>query len=192
MNRIFLLIILLITFSCKAQTNIIDIVKRCNNPNYDDTNGSIYLKDISNIYIPFIGTWKWTSGNREMVLTLIKQTKYHMNSYANNNYYEDRLLGYYTYKENGVILIDTSGENLMQDFGMSVNFDTDCYSNVSSSFFQDVFRGISYEVSLEMLSSTQMKFTGKIGENTYHRPRAGTIYYQSGTTFPLNMVFTRQ
>ncbi|SDM33925.1 hypothetical protein [Chryseobacterium taihuense] len=58
--------------------------------------------------------------------------------------------------------------------------------------FEDTFRGIKYVVSLEMLSPTQMKFKGKIGESTYPRPRNGVIYYQSGTTFPLNMVFTKQ
>ncbi|SDM33863.1 DUF6705 family protein [Chryseobacterium taihuense] len=191
MNRIFLVMILLITISCKSQTNIIDIVNRCANPHYNTKNGSVYLKDISNIYTPYIGTWKWAEGNKEMVLTLLKQTKYHVNTYVNNNYYEDRLVGYYTYKENGVTLIDTSGENLLQDY-INVNFSILCDSTISSFLFKDVYRGTSYEVTLEKLSSTQLKFTGKIGENTYDHSRTGTIYYQSGTTFPLDMVFTKQ
>ncbi|WP_143884783.1 DUF6705 family protein [Chryseobacterium binzhouense] len=191
MNKIFLLIIVVTTLSCKAQTNIIDIVNRCNHAPLNRSNGNLYLKDISNVYAPYIGTWKWIEGNREMTLILMKQTKYHLNTYT-NNYFEDRLLGYYIYKENGVSLIDTSGENLLQDFGISVNFDTDCYNNVSTAFFQDKFRDISYEVILEKLSPTQLKFTGKIGENTYDRPRTGTVYYQLGTTFPLDMVFTKQ
>ena len=91
MNKIFLLITILAFLGCKSQTNIIDLHNRCNYTNYNDTNGSTYLKDISNIYEPYIGTWKWTEGNKEMVLTLLKQTKYHVNTYSNNNYYEDSL-----------------------------------------------------------------------------------------------------
>lgn len=43
-----------------------------------------------------------------------------------------------------------------------------------------------------MLSPTQMKFKGRMGEGTYQRPRNGIKYYKSGTTFPLNMVFIKQ
>jgi len=191
MKRIILLIALVIASGCKSQTNVIDIVTRCNNPNYDDTNGSVYLKDISNIMNPYVGTWKWTSGNREMVLTLIKQTKYHYNS-GIDNFYKDRLVGYYVYKENGAIVVNTSADNLMEDYGLNVNLTIDCGGIVGSPFFKDTFRGISYMVSLEMLSPTQMKFKGRMGEGTYPRPRNGTINYLSGTTFPLNMIFTKQ
>lgn len=191
MNKIILLIVLIIAIGCKSQTHVIDIVNRCDNPNYDDTNGSVYLKDISNIMNPYIGTWKWTSDNREMVLTLLKQTKYHYNS-GIDNFYKDRLVGYYVYKENGVVIANTSTDNLMKDYGLNVALTIDCGGNVGSAMFQDVFRDISYIVSLEILSPTQMKFKGRIGEGTYRRPRNGIIYYKSGTTFPLNMVFTKQ
>ncbi|SDM33961.1 DUF6705 family protein [Chryseobacterium taihuense] len=190
MNKIFLVIVVLLTINCKSQTNIIDIVSRCNSY-YNETNGSTYLKDLSNTISPYVGTWKWTSGNREMILTLFKQTKYHYTE-RTNNYYEDRLVGYYIYKENGLIIANTSGENLLQDYGLSVCFDIPCGGGVETSFFKDTFRGTTYEVSLAMISPTQMKFKGKIGEGTYPRPRNGVIYYQSGTTFPLNMVFTKQ
>gem|GEM_PF-2426103 len=166
-------------------------LKVINNPNYDDTNGSVYLKDISNIMNPYIGTWKWTSGNREMVLTLLKQTKYHY-YVRTNNYYEDRLVGYYIYKENGIVIADTSTDNLQDDYGLNVQFDISCGGGIEAFSFEDTFRGTNYEVSLEMLSPTQMKFKGKIGEGTYPRPRNGTINYLSGTTFPLNMIFTKQ
>lgn len=190
MNKIFLIIVIFTGISCKSQNNIINLVNRCNSY-YDDTNGSVYLKDISNIMSPYIGTWKWTSGNREMVLTLIKQTKYHYNSGV-DNFYSDRLVGYYVYKENGVVIINTSTDNLMKDYGLNVEFDLPCGSGIESSFFRDIFRDISYIVSLEMLSPTQMKFKGRMGEGTYRRPRNGIIYYKSGTTFPLDMVFTKQ
>ena len=111
MNKIFLLITILAFLGCKSQTNIIDLHNRCNYTNYNDTNGSTYLKDISNIYEPYIGTWKWTEGNREMVLTLIKQIKFHKVTNT-SNFYQDRLVGYYIYKENGVVLANNSNENI--------------------------------------------------------------------------------
>ena len=190
MNRIFLALVLLIMMHFKSQTNIINLVGRCNSY-YNDTNGSVYLKDISNIMNPYIGTWKWTSGNREMILTLLKQTKYHYNS-GIDNFYEDRLVGYYVYKENGGVIANTSGDNLMKDYGLNVRFSIDCEGGLGSMSFNDVYRGTNYEVSLEILSPTQMKFKGRIWEGTYDRPRSGIKYYMSGTTFPLNMVFTKQ
>lgn len=192
MNKLILILILLFSISCKSQTNIIDIVNRCANPSYNETNGSVYLKDISNIYTPYIGTWKWTSGSKEMTMTLLKQTKYHYNS-INTNYYEDRLVGYYIYKENGIIIINTSGDNLMQNYGLNVSFDASCYGNVSTSSFEDVKKNKSVSVTLKLLSSTQMKFEGKIDDENYFFPRSGqTATYYAGSTFPLEMIFTKQ
>ncbi len=158
MNKIFFLtIVALFTISCKAQNNIINLIERCNN-NFSTTNGSVYLKDISNIYIPFIGTWKWTEGNREFILTLIKQTKYHYNQ-GIENYYEDRIVGYYIYKENGAVIASTANDNLNKDYGVKVNFDLDCGRNYLSSIrFEDVLKNKNYDGWIELLSPTSIKF----------------------------------
>ncbi|SMP07545.1 DUF6705 family protein [Chryseobacterium profundimaris] len=189
MNKITLIFILIFSISCKSQTNIIEIQNRCN-VGFSDTDGSTYLKDISNIYTPFVGIWKWTSGNREMTLTLIKQTKFHITSGA-FNFYKDRLVGYYVYKENGVTIIDTSGDNLMNEYGLNVDFSIYCGGLVGDSSFQDIKKDKSFVVSLEKLSPTQMKFTGKVGEGTYQIGRTPTTVYL-GSTFPLEMFFTKQ
>jgi hypothetical protein len=189
MNKIALIIILIFSISCKSQTNIIEIQNRCN-VDYSDTDGNTYLKDISNIITPFVGVWKWTSGNREMILTLIKQTEYHYTS-GTDNYYADRLVGYYTYKENGLTIIDTSGDNLMIDYGLKVDFDIDCGGSVVDSSFKDVNKDKNFIVGLEKLSPTQMKFSGEVGEGTYHVGRTPTTVYL-GSTFPLEMVFVKQ
>jgi hypothetical protein len=62
---------------------------------------------------------------------------------------------------------------------------------VGDSSFQDIKKDKSFVVSLEKLSPTQMKFTGKVGEGTYHIGRTPTTVYL-GSTFPLEMVFTKQ
>jgi len=190
MNKLILLIILLLTVNCKSQTNIIDAADVCNYNSINLNDGGLYLKDISNIIMPYLGVWKWTSGNKEMTLTLIKQTKYHYTS-GTDNYYADRLVGYYTYKENGLTIIDTSGDNLMDDYGLKVEFDIECGGGVVASFFKDVKKEKSFIVVLKKLSTTQMKFTGKVGEGTYQIGRTPTTVYL-GSTFPLEMVFTKQ
>lgn len=191
MNKIILLLITVFTLSCKGQTNIIDIPDRCNHLPLQRKNGSLYLKDVTNIYAPYVGTWKWSSGNKEMTLVLMKQTKFHYTQ-RNYNYYEDRLVGYYIYKESGVIIADTSGDNLQSDFGIDVFFDITCESTINTAMFIDVKKEKMISVGLEILSPTQMKFTGEIDQHSSYvsptKPR--TLY--TGSTFPLDMVFTKQ
>ncbi|MCX8526234.1 hypothetical protein OF897_20160 [Chryseobacterium formosus] len=126
-----------------------------------------------------------------MTLVLIKQTKHHYNE-RTFNYFEDRLVGYYIYKENGAVIADTSGDNLQKDFGIAVSFDISCDSTVDTGFFVDRKKEKIITVGLEILSPTQMKFRGKIDQHSSYvspkRPR--TLY--TGSTFPLDMVFTKQ
>lgn len=126
MNKIFLLIIALLTINCKSQSTIVNLTET-DQYDLDTSNGNVYMKDVNNLMSPYIGTWKWTQGNKEMILTLIKQTKYHY-SEGVFNYYEDRIVGYYIYKENGVIIADTSGDNLNSDYDAKVHFVLDPYS----------------------------------------------------------------
>lgn len=191
-NKIAFIIITLFAASCKSQTNVIDLVTRCSYLPLQRNNGTMYLKDISNIYSPYIGTWKWSEGNKEMILVLLKQTKFHYNT-APENYYEDRLVGYYIYKENGVMIADTSGENLTSDYGVSVSFHTNCDSQeISTSIFTDVKKKKMITVVLKMITTTQMKFEGKVGLHSSYinGTKERTLY--SGSTFPLDMVFTKQ
>ncbi len=177
-------------FSCKSQTNIIDIVNRCDHTPINRTNGNTYLKDVSGLYFPYVGTWKWSSGNREITLVLIQQIKFHYNT-TSENYYEDRLVGYYIYKENGLVVADTSGDDLNSSF-VNAMFSTDCFSQIGTAMFIDVKKEKMITVMLEKLSPTQMKFKGKIDQhNSYiNGDKQRTLY--SGSTFPLDMVFTKQ
>lgn len=139
------------------------------------------------------GTWKWNQGNKEFTLTLIKQ-KHHYNQYGGNNYYRDRLVGYYKYKENGVVVADTSSDDLNKDFDPKVIFNLNCHSRIVSLSFEDYKKNKEYDVYLEKLSPTQIKFEGQEeGDVLVSRSTPGTyapIY--PGNTFPLNMVLTKQ
>lgn len=180
-----------ITIACKAQSNVINITDWCNNQTIE-TNGSLYLKDINNLYAPFIGTWKWTDGNREFILTLIKQTKYHYNQ-GTDNYYEDRIVGYYVYKENGTILINTSTDDLTDDYGVKVSFSLDCYSSLTGSI-DDIIKNKVYRSWFEIISSTQIRFRGKddIEIRTQKEGLPPLEPQYVGTTFPLEMVLIKQ
>lgn len=187
-----LIILLSISYSCKAQNNIINIVEKCNHAPLTTTNGSLYLKDINNLYTPYIGTWKWTETNREFTLTLIKQTKYHYNQ-GIDNYYEDRIVGYYSYKENGIVLINTSNDNLNNESFMGVLFSLDCYSSLGGDI-RDTLKNKFYASSLEILSATQIRFRGK-DDTEIRTQKEGLPPLEPqyvGTSFPLEMVLTKQ
>ena len=192
MKNIIKTIVLFLTISsCKAQSNVINITDWCNNQT-SETNGSLYLKDINNLYTPYIGTWKWIQGNREFTLTLIKQPKYHYNQ-GILNYYEDRIVGYYVYKENGIELINTSNDNLNNESFMGVKFNLNCHSNLVGKI-KDVLKNKVYRSWFEIISPTQIKFHGK-DDNHIRSQKEGQPPLQPqfvGTTFPLEMVLTKQ
>lgn len=192
MNKLILIVITIFSISCKSQTNIVDIVNICNSHPFNSSNGSLYKKDISNLYVPYLGTWKWTSGNREMTLVLVKQSKFHITE-SIFNFYEDRMVGYYIYKENGNIIIDTSTDNLNSFSDISVNFDILCNGSIYTHFFKDALKKKYYKVKLEKLSPSQMKFTASMDENSILPPNPGeVVIIPGGTSFPPNMIFTKQ
>ena len=145
-TTILSLFISLLSIHCTGQTNIIDLIDRCNHTPIDHKSGNTYLKDTTNEIDKYTGTWKWTSGNREFTLTLIKQVKYHYNQ-RNNNYYEDRLMGYYQYRENGVLIADTSSDDLSQDYGAKVHFGLNCHSQITSLSFDDYLKKKTIKLS---------------------------------------------
>ncbi|MFC7348989.1 DUF6705 family protein [Chryseobacterium zhengzhouense] len=188
-------LIFILTFTvflqCKSQTQIVNLTD-CDSY-INDSSGDYYRKDVNNVFSPYEGIWRWTQGNKEFTLTLIKQ-KHHYTQYANYNYYEDRLVGYYQYKENGVLIADTSSDDLNKDYSPKVIFNLNCHSRIVSLSFKDYKKNKNYIVLLEKISPTQIKFTGKEeGDVLVSRSAPGTyapIY--GGNTFPLNMVLTKQ
>ncbi|UOU99793.1 hypothetical protein MUU74_07495 [Chryseobacterium daecheongense] len=196
MKKIFLLSAIIFLFvQCKAQSNIVALTN-CNKE-YDHSTGDYYLKDTTNEMDKYEGVWKWTNGNKEFTLTLIKQVKHHFNQYGNDNYFEDRLVGYYQYKENGLLIADTSSDDLSKDYGVKVQFTLDCHSQISSIAFRDYKKYKKFEVILESLSPTQIKMNMYETEHVIMiNKKTGTKIPpndpQGGSTFPMEMILTKQ
>lgn len=92
---------LLLSFACKAQTPIYGI--RENKPSSMITDNS-YKKDIYNDFDKFVGTWTYTNGDKQFSITFQKRVMYFDNF---DNIYKDLLIAEYTYSENGVVLVNT-------------------------------------------------------------------------------------
>ncbi|MGO4709577.1 DUF6705 family protein [Chryseobacterium sp. 2TAF14] len=195
MKKIFLLsILILLSVQCTAQSHIINSTD-CDSY-FSESSGDYYRKDMNNIMDKYAGTWKWTNGSREFTLTLIKQIKHHYHETGNDNYYKDRIVGYYVYKENGIIIADTSSDNnLSTDYGMKVMFILNCHSQIASIAFEDYKKYKDFDVILESLSPTQLKM------KMFEREHIITIrdgvqipaeMPQGGSTFPMEMILTKQ
>lgn len=96
MKTIILIIAVLMTFSCKAQTTILTLEEK-NIP--DDLTG-VYFKDLNNELNKFAGTWKYQNGSTSLTITLVKKQVY------NGEWYGDELLGEYDYVDNGTEVVN--------------------------------------------------------------------------------------
>ena len=115
MKKILNLAVLFLTFSCSAQSPIINI----ENNNYSTDEG-VYNKDVNNYLNAFEGNYIYTSGTTSLRVLLIKKTMQY-----NGKYYEDLIVGEYEYKVNGIVIISSlSNINIIypnQDLGHNIS-----------------------------------------------------------------------
>ena len=110
MKHIYILIGILITISCKAQSSIIDI----ENYTFSKSQENAYYKDINNYFNDFEGTWLYTNGTTTFKIILKKRVMRYT-----GKFYKDEVTGEYQYIENGVEKINTL-PNLNQSGGSSL------------------------------------------------------------------------
>ena len=99
MKNTIIILLILTTLSCKAQSIIIP---KGSGQDYELT-PDYYLKDVNNEFGKFVGTWKYTSGATELTFKLKKEELYQLKNYN----YEDLLVGEYQYIENGIEKVNT-------------------------------------------------------------------------------------
>ncbi len=98
MKNILIIILSLFSFiSCKAQ--ITPIYNEEDVPSYTNT----YFKDIDNDFDPYIGTWKWENGNNSLEIIFNKV----IHNDEGHGDFSDNLVGEYKYIENGVVLVNS-------------------------------------------------------------------------------------
>lgn len=97
MKKIYLLLSLLFVTKNVGQSPIINV---------QNWNGQAppnsYVKDVNNVFDPFVGTWLYTSPTISLKIVLIKKVMV-----FNTIYYKDFLIGEYEFIENGVQILST-------------------------------------------------------------------------------------
>ncbi|MBV7267943.1 DUF6705 family protein [Winogradskyella luteola] len=102
MKQLILILSIITTLSCKAQSPIVPIEEKSNNP-YSE---NIYYKDVNGIYDPYIGTWVWQDGNSSITIEIVKLEQVYYEVHT-RKLYKDRLIGRIKYIENGVEIFNT-------------------------------------------------------------------------------------
>ena len=96
-----IIFIILIAFTCRAQTPIIPLFKS----GATNIEGA-YYKDVDNFYNQFIGTWVFNDGTNYLKVIFKKKTMFHVSDSFDNNFV-DYLVGEYEYKVNNITLVNT-------------------------------------------------------------------------------------
>ncbi|NBL63846.1 hypothetical protein GV828_01385 [Flavobacterium sp. NST-5] len=101
MKNIITLFLFALSFNCKAQSPVIDIMNL--QQKIQDIPGA-YHKDTQNLLNPFEGTYLYTNGNTSFKIVFQKKI---MSSRSNGYLFEDLLIGEYQYIENGLEKVNT-------------------------------------------------------------------------------------
>ncbi len=124
MKKIAIILIIFIS-SCKAQTEIIDILDRGKKLLGPDK----YYQDTNDLLNSYEGVWIFSEGNQYLKFILEKKT-----SHYNGVYYEDVIIGGYEYKVNGVTLINTLLD-INSNYTYSIQYSLSADGFISSDFF---------------------------------------------------------
>ncbi|GAA5088930.1 hypothetical protein GCM10023210_13120 [Chryseobacterium ginsengisoli] len=186
MKNIFLLSIILLSFSCRAQ-QIYPL-----NTSFSDIQNNTYLKDTNNELIPFIGNWKATFNNKEITIKVDKIDQHLVRS-GKKIFYRDVLFIRYSIKNSqGTIIKSTMNLPITEaKIESDVTFPN---QNLVSFVYQggDCQYGWG-DVDLQFVDKTHIKWRyqpeGVILTNLNCPNGADTTIYLPKTN---NLVFTKQ
>jgi hypothetical protein len=186
MKNIFLLSILLLSFSCKAQ-QIYPL-----NTNFSAIQNNTYLKDINNELLPFIGTWKANFENKEITIKVDKINQ-HLVESGTKTFYQDVLFIRYNIKNSqGTIIKSTMNLPITEaKIKSDVTFPNE--NLVAFTYSGGDCRYGWGDVSLTLVDATHVKWRyrpeGVILTNKNCPNGADTTIYLPETS---NLVFTKQ
>ena len=180
MKNILLILTFLLALSCKAQNPVVSFTDYYKN--YQSRVDGVYVKDLEGFFPPYIGTWKWESGNDSFTITISKVAMEYWGD-ASTKRYEDVLYGDIRYTKNGVEVINPFvGQNLLK-------ISSAIPRNGKFRFsFKDPFKNKYGKVFITLINSnTQIKFhlqnneglrvlqPGEIDDPTFSIPRRTDI-----------------
>ncbi|MEM6721565.1 MAG: DUF6705 family protein [Bacteroidota bacterium] len=173
-----------------AQT-IIDIAGERENKQYE--NGDYYFKDLQNLFQPYLGTWKYTDGNNEFRIIIIKVTMFQMidNEY-NINYYTDGLLISYKKYENGALVFQSQIDNFpsssIKEFGkLKLTFID--YERIYKNTVLNISRNAEHDAYLNLIPNNTGSYnlhfklyTEQTGTGLEYEPvQSGNPYHSTPT-----------
>lgn len=162
MKKIIVILVLMNSMvELYAQTNEVDV--KSGFTKMDAPSGT-YIKDIYNTFTPFLGTWRYQSGNEIFTVKLEKVTKKYYPEYGT---YRDYIKGNYSYTTDGgaTFVVNTIIEN-NDLLPLNFNHEDPLYSPRpdNSQYMEMAFRDVIHQKSCSAVftflpsSTTQMNF----------------------------------
>ena len=105
--KITTFLILGIIFSCKAQDITLPLTASID----EDINKTYYYKDTNGDLNKFLGTWKYTDTDKELIMTFFLNLK---DETGTGDFY-DEIYAKFKYTENGTVIYNTLNSNLSID-----------------------------------------------------------------------------
>ena len=195
MKKYLIILIALISFSCKAQQTY-SLSDQGTTDIYKDNN---HIKDFDGILDKFVGTWKWTNpsnSNTYLIVQFFKILDWNPNN--SRNYYEDKILGNYKYVENGVVITNTLNYNSNDLYS---NNHPVIMSNMVGPLFKDLninMRDVGKNKTCKAdfkiidLNATTLSANWKMILNEGIRIGSGLTPIQSGFSIPSGVILTKQ
>ena len=162
MKNIILILTLILTLSCKAQSNVVGY----NSSNIPE---NAYCKDLNNDLNKFTGTWKFVNGNTELTIIIVKNEKVYHKYFS--KYYIDELAGNYKYIENGIEIVNTLSNNFSENFSFSGSEMSEDTNKFSFSLDDPGKPRASYNLNLTYFGrdlNGHIKLTWKLMQTDYY------------------------
>lgn len=189
MRNIIIFLVLLFTKATYSQTNTIDITEGTSMGAPIGT----YIKDINNIFTPYLGTWRYENGDEILLLKLEKVTKYYNAEFKT---YYDFIKGNYSYSTDGGITflvntISTNPNNNTPDGNPIYSSDPNLNIDWENFIFKDIGFNKPCKASIRFVpnSTTQLEFKLKASKRAYI---VGEESIQQGCSIPTNVILTKQ
>lgn len=131
-----------------------------NRPSDDQPSNPKYYKDINNYFTPFIGTWKYTNGDKTFIVTLWKDE---MRAYPSSDiiyYYTDNIFGHYKMVQN----YGTPNQVVLYTSEINVGLSTTQWPSViyAASIESNKLGGHLYDINTEPANSQFWPLRGSL------------------------------